>query len=30
MGLTVLEDYFQQWLHSNSKPTITPDTFVAP
>ena len=28
--LTLLEDYFQQWLHSDSKPTITPDTFVAP
>jgi aminopeptidase N len=28
--LTLLEDYFQQWLHSDSKPTITPDDFVAP
>ena len=25
--LTKLGDYFQQWLHSDSKPTLTPDDF---
>ena len=25
--LTLLEDYFQQWLYSEQKPTITPDSF---
>jgi len=25
--LTLLEDYFQQWLYGEQKPTITPDSF---
>ena len=28
--LTLLGDYFQQWLHLDSKPTITPDDFPPP
>lgn len=27
--LTMLDGYFQQWLHADSKPTITPDSFTA-
>lgn len=26
--LGLLDDYFQQWLHSTSKPTLTPDDFA--
>lgn len=26
--LLLLDDYFQQWLHADSKPTITPDDFA--
>lgn len=28
--LQLLEDYFQQWLHADSKPTLTPDDFPPP